>query len=780
MPSQTSKANGRRIALFLVLCAASFVFLWVTGRHYPVHRWLLWRYGAYVMAGIIWTLGVFSAGSFIHRRLEPAQLPTLERWTMALGCGLYLFFLAMFVAGLARILNGGFALFLPLAMVAVGASHARARWKRARRFARAASPRTASGRSMALAIGVGLALVYFSILSPENPGFDTLWYHLPIAEQYAAQGAIRPFSEGWYYGAYPHLASVVYAWAFLIPGATLFDRVGLAAHLEFFVFLWTLLGTAALTDRLILRGKRGTPRHIGVAAGATFLFPGILLYDGGLFTAADHIFAFFAVPLALAWLRLAEEPTKGRALLLGLFMGALVVTKYQAAWLIPLPALALVPLLWRKRAFLLLVPAASVALLSSAPHWLKNWVAYGDPVYPLGAAWFRSQPFSPTAAKLVGAVFARGFWPAEGSLVQKIGQVGRVLFTFSFEPHDWPTYHGDVPVFGSMFTLLLFTLPILGMRRRFLWILAFSYAAIAGWYWVSHQDRYLQALVPWMAACTAAATMKLWTQGRAVRIALGVLTGLQLAWGGGVYFIHARDEHYEIDRPSPLAAAVSLLAAGYEGTLDEKLSPYEPLPTIGKALPQGAKALFHERFLRLGLGAPSVTDLPGSQGALVYDDLLSPSAIHDRLAALGVTHVIWQTKTSHGKDSVSGDLAFFRFLAAATSERRDIRGYTVAKMVRPSRAATSNDVVLVIDCSSGQSGETTLQEMLQPKDEWDPDALPPLHPVADRAAAAARADFLLLRAAARGCYAPPADRFAEAARRNDDALFILAPPSTDR
>jgi len=26
-------------------------------------------------------------------------------------------------------------------------------------------------------------------------------------------------------------------------------------------------------------------------------------------------------------------------------MGALVVTKYQAAWLIPLPALALVPLL---------------------------------------------------------------------------------------------------------------------------------------------------------------------------------------------------------------------------------------------------------------------------------------------------------------------------------------------------------------------------------------------------------------------------------------------------
>jgi hypothetical protein len=776
MPSNTSPDAARRTALVLVLCAGAITFLWVTGRHYAVSRWLLWRYGAYVSAGVLWTLSVLSIGSVIHRRLEPAQLPTLERWTLALGCGLYCFFLAMFVAGLVGFLNGGFALLLPAAMIAAGASNARACWRRARRFTRAVSPRTLSGRSIGLAIGVGVAMVYFSILSPENPGFDTLWYHLPIAEQYAVQGAIRPFSEGWYYGAYPHLASVVYTWAFLIPGASLFDRVGLAAHLEFFVFLWTLLGTASLTDRLISRGKNGTPRHIGLAAGATFLFPGILLYDGGLFTAADHIFAFFSLLLALSWLRLAESPTIGRALLFGAFVGSLVVTKYQAAWLIPLPALALAPLLWRKRALLLLAPAAGVALASSAPHWLKNWMAYGDPVYPLGAAWFRARPFSPTAAKLVGAVFARGFWPAEGSFVEKMGQVARVLFTFSFEPHDWPTYHGDVPVFGSMFTLLLFTLPFLAVRRRFLWILAFTYAAIGGWYWVSHQDRYLQALVPWMAACTAAAMMKLWTQGPAVRLALGVLLGLQLAWGGGVYFIHARDEHYEIDRPSPLAAAVSLLAAGYEGTLDEKLSPYEPLPSVGRALPQGAKALFHERFLRLGLGAPSVTDLPGSQGALSYDELLSPNAIYDRLAALGVTHVIWQTRTSHGKDTLSGDLAFFRFLAAATSERREVRGYTVAKMVRPSSASTMANVVLVIDCSSGQSGEVTLEEMSQPTQAWDPDALPPLHPVIERALAAARADFLLLRSAALGCYAPAPERFTEAARRKDDALFVRSPP----
>jgi len=43
----------------------------------------------------------------------------------------------------------------------------------------------------------------------------------------------------------------------------------------------------------------------------------------------------------------------------------------------------------------------------------------------------------------------------------------KVLLTYSFEPNDWTAFHGKVPVFGSLFTLLLFCLPFLrGGRIR--------------------------------------------------------------------------------------------------------------------------------------------------------------------------------------------------------------------------------------------------------------------------------------------------------------------------
>jgi hypothetical protein len=636
---------------------------------------------------------------------------------------------------------------------------------------------TLAGCAWAAAIALGVGMVYFSILSPENPGFDTLWYHLPIAEQFAAQGAIRPFAEGWYYGAYPQLASIVYAWAFLLPHARLFDAVCLAAHLEFFVFLWTLLGTAALAEQLIVRGRAGAPRHLGMGLAVTFLFPSVFLYDGGLFTGADHMLAFFAVPWLLSWLRLSEGPTAGRAVLFGLLLGALVVTKYQAAWLIPLPLIVLAVALARKRALGPLAVAAGVALACAAPHWLKNWIAYGDPVYPLGAAWFHPRPWSRSAARLVDAVFARGFWPARGPLPEKLQETARALFTFSFEPHDWPTYHGQVPVFGSMFTLLLVALPFFHARRRLYWVIAFVLAGIAGWYWVSHQDRYLQALLPWMAASVAAIMIHLWRQGTAVRAGLSGLAIAQLAWGSGVYFIHARDDHYEIDRPSPLSAAVELLASGYEGTLEQKLSPFEPWPSIGRALPEGAKPLIHERHLRLGLGAPSVTDLPGSQGAISYEDLLWPEAIWRRLTALGVTHVVWETKASHANDTWASDFAFFRFVEAAVIERHAVGPFTVGRMIQPddvSLASPVSDSVLLVDCAAHErSGELTLEQMARPNEPWDSDALPEPKSVDDLDAAWERAGFALVRSADQKCASPRADRgWVEAARRGGDALWV--------
>jgi hypothetical protein len=66
----------------------------------------------------------------------------------------------------------------------------------------------------------GVLYVWFTILTPQNASFDSRWYHQPIAEIYVAQGGIEPFSEGWVPGAFPQLASLLYAWAFSLPGSS--------------------------------------------------------------------------------------------------------------------------------------------------------------------------------------------------------------------------------------------------------------------------------------------------------------------------------------------------------------------------------------------------------------------------------------------------------------------------------------------------------------------------------------------------------------------------------
>ena len=112
-----------------------------------------------------------------------------------------------------------------------------------------------------------LVAVYLQVMTPLNVGGDSYWYHLPIAEHYATSGAIRPFAEGWYLGAYPHLASLLYTWASMSPG-DLFNHVTLSSHLEWALFLATLGGVGALARRL-LGGTR-----VPFAGVAVSCFPG--------------------------------------------------------------------------------------------------------------------------------------------------------------------------------------------------------------------------------------------------------------------------------------------------------------------------------------------------------------------------------------------------------------------------------------------------------------------------------------------------------------------------
>ena len=106
-------------------------------------------------------------------------------------------------------------------------------------------------------------------------------------------------------------AAWLYTWAFTLPGFDLAEHIVLSAHLEFFLFLATLAGIPLLVERLLPKSRvRG-------AWAATFLFPGIFLYDSSLGVAADHVLAFWAVPIALTAFRFVRAWTPSRGVLLG-------------------------------------------------------------------------------------------------------------------------------------------------------------------------------------------------------------------------------------------------------------------------------------------------------------------------------------------------------------------------------------------------------------------------------------------------------------------------------
>ncbi len=67
---------------------------------------------------------------------------------------------------------------------------------------------------------------------------------------------------------------------------------------------------------------------------------------------------------------------------------------------------------------------------------------------------FPSEPWSEAAAYKFGRSYQEGQMWAPTRDLDGLLQTFRALFTFSFIPNDWPMFHRDVPVFGSLYTLL--------------------------------------------------------------------------------------------------------------------------------------------------------------------------------------------------------------------------------------------------------------------------------------------------------------------------------------
>ena len=767
------RERARIVALSVVLAVALAVFAWVANQHYPLREWLLFMYLRYWLFALFFSAACLSTGLRVLKAILPEPPRLGERLTLGFALGVLVFASGVFLGGLAGLFGHVFFFAWPSLMIAAGARSAWRDFRRARHHLTKFGPSLFLPHSFveaaaAVLLVLGLVAIYLLVMTPLNVGGDSYWYHLPIAEQYVARGAIRPFAEGWYLGAYPQLATLLYTWAFQSPGA-LFDHVMLSSHIEWALFVATLPGISSLARRL-LGGTR-----VPYAAAAIFLFPGLLLYDSSLVTGADHIHAFWAPALGLALIRLGRRFDAREAVLAGILTAGPILTKYQGIYFFVCASLLVLFLAIRYRRVRPALLWALACLVTSSSHWLKNLLSYGDPFYPLLHHYLPSHPFHAGAAPLLD----REYWNAQfiltGSFWEKLWATVLSLPTFSFVVHDWG-FHGARPVFGSLFTLLIPVLFLVRPRPRLrVWLmLAGIHIAIAVWFVTSHQDRFLQAVLPWMVACTVTAFVLAWRAGVVVRAGIVLLVLFQVAWGADVYFIRS----HAMLGDSVLKELVNLLGAGQNGAYDERRRLHGgSFESVAKRLPEHAKVLVHQHHDRLGLLHESVSDTIGWQGAIDYLLLETPNSTVELWRKLGVTHAVWWPDAGGmSPEEVAREAGFARAIDQWGTNPEDIGDRRLSALAtiprdatqaaRPTRIAwlgCGGDPPLGIFTPSGLAERTPERKLTE-----DAVRSAPLSAIAD-------ADALVLRpgcSTLTGVEAQVAQQFKQMIKAGDVALWV--------
>jgi hypothetical protein len=426
-PARRTRDRIRRGAPGAILLLGLVVFVLVSNAYYPLREWACFVLLGHWLLTLLFSAACLSTGLRVAKLFLPPPPVLGERLTLGFALGVLVFALGVFLGGLFGLYGRIFFFLLPGLMIAVGARSGFRELRQAsrhlRRFgARLIMPRGPVEAGAALLLVLGLIGVYLLVMTPLNVGGDSYWYHLPIAEYYVAHGGIRRFTEGWYVGAYLQLASLLYTWAFQSPG-TLYHHIALSSHLEWALFLATLAGVGTLARRL-LGGTR-----VPYAAAVVFLFPGLFLYDSSLITGADHVHAFWAPALGLALIRLGKRFEPREAVLAGLLTAGPLLTKYQGILLFT-PVALLVLLLWvrTRRARPALLWALTL-LLATSTHWLKNWIFYGDPFYPLLHAILPSHPFHPGADVLLASEYWNGQFILKGTFWENLLETVLVLPT---------------------------------------------------------------------------------------------------------------------------------------------------------------------------------------------------------------------------------------------------------------------------------------------------------------------------------------------------------------
>lgn len=583
---------------------------------------------------LLFSAACTSFGQLLLVRAFRLELRAPESAVLGMALGTVAFTLFMYAAGAAAMLTSGFAIALPVGMLlASGRDGANL----LSRLARERTPMPVSAVSaIALAFGgSAIALTYVRTLTPDALGYDSAWYHLKIAQDYARWGQIGPF-PGDYSHALPHLASFLYTWGYLLPGLHVAERWIFALHMEFCLLLWTLAGISVAVTRLV------GPRAPQGSFAAFFLLPGIFLHN--VWATSEHVVGLFAVPIALATVMFCASPGPKEGALFAALLGGGVLAKYQIIYL-AVPALIAVTVAWglgwaRLRRFLdpaarrkqmqRLVYAPLVMGLVGAfvvfPHFLKNTIYYGNPVYPFLMDVFPSRPSVPDGALLL----KHGLQPEapSGSLFKRFAGSLKVLTTVPLLPRNvWPD--GGFSLFVALAPAVIWLRNCRALRV----FASLGLGALIVWGMVLPYTRYLEAFTPVLAAGLGALLVLLWRQGFIARLGLVPLVSLQTLWVLDGTFT----DYSFFTVQASLDLIHKAVKSGSKGVFDSYRRGYRE---VGESLPKNAKVVLHTSGPSLGIDRDISMDSMGFQGLIDYRTMRTPRDVYDRFRALGFTHTI--------------------------------------------------------------------------------------------------------------------------------------------
>lgn len=683
-----------------MVLAATAYYAGELERHRPLEDWFIWRLLPLWGYALLFAVSCLAFGAALLRwTTGDRRLPRLEWILQAFTVGLVAFVGGLYLLGATGLFATWSALALPGILLAASAPTLPATWREfaaAQRRDVCAPPSRRAAIALVTAWGVVcLAFVYLEALHPSAINFDAAWYHIPIAQDYARIGRIVPF-PGEEHRAYPHLTSMVQTWALLVPGLDTPERWMLILHLEFVLVLGRILGVAAVAAFLL------DDREVPALWVAFFLFPSIFIYDQNIGGAADHYLGFFAAPLFVALGRSLVRFQLQHCVLASVALGGAMLTKYQSvylaiaatalwagAWLWHVgrqlsgrwrPRLRAVALGWRR---LLLAPLVIVAVTGavSAPHFVKNVVFYGNPLYPLAHQYFpTSHPHHERRAYLK-AHMRREFRVPGAGLERQLDLAKRAI-RYPFDTGN-RTLTGNAPYMGALFVLLLPTLLFVRNRRRPLLAVAFASVAFYVWAATGTNDRYLLTFLGVPMGVAAALLVRGWGLGWWARAGLVALVGLELCWGGD--------------------AALTYGGKRLERTMDllrSRKPPAERLAgerrterAITAATPPHARILARNYRSLLGLDREVYSDVETAQSLLVYAGLRNAHELHAQCVRAGITHLLYPEgqRRPHAWHAT----ILFAELARHGTHRQRIGGVVVVELPRQPPPATVPYHVLV-------------------------------------------------------------------------------------